>query len=201
MGTFERGNLGFVSQRQPDVVQSAEEAFAAKFVDGERDLQSVLVGDGAGMQVGGQPIAGMLGDAIEQVLDLRFFEPDRQHAVFEAVVVEDIGEAGSDQHAESMVLERPGSMLPARPATEVAPRQKHARAAKVRPVQLKLGVVGSIFVEPPIEEEELPKAGPLNAFEELLGDDLIGIDIGPVHGEDEAGVGGEWVHGATKLGW
>ena len=33
-------------------------------------------------------------------------------------------------------------------------------------------------------EEELAEAGPLDPLEELLGDDLVGIDVGPIHRND-----------------
>ena len=44
------------------------------------------------------------------------------------------------------------------------------------------------------KNRNLPETGPFDALEELLGNDLIGIDVGPIHGGDEAGVGGEKFH-------
>jgi hypothetical protein len=40
----------------------------------------------------------------------------------------------------------------------------------------------------------LPKSGPLNLFEELLGNDLIGVNVGAVHFRNDAGVGCERLH-------
>jgi hypothetical protein len=37
----------------------------------------------------------------------------------------------------------------------------------------------------PVEEEELAVAGALDALEELLGDDLVGVDVGAVERRGE----------------
>ena len=78
-------------------------------------------------------------------------------------------------------------MLAARSAAEVAPRQQDRRAAIARLVQLEFGIFRAVFPAAPIEEQELAEAGPLDALEKLLGNDLIGIDIGAVHRRDQAG--------------
>ena len=132
--------LSACSQRQADVVQAVEQAVAAERLDLERQRQAVVVGERARFEVGRQLVAGMLGRALEQVVDLLFAEPDRQHAVLEAVVVEDVGEAGGDDHAEAVVLERPRGVLAARAAAEVAPRQQNARALGLGLVQLEVGI-------------------------------------------------------------
>ena len=46
----------------------------------------------------------------------------------------------------------------------------------------------------PIPEQEFTKTRPLDPLEELLGNDLVGVDVGPVHRNDEAGVFGKWFH-------
>ena len=47
----------------------------------------------------------------------------------------------------------------------------------------------------PVPEQELAEAGALDPLEELLGDDLIGVDVRAIEGDDFAGVGGEGFHG------
>src|SRR5207248_11077615 len=51
-------------------------------------------------------------------------------------------------------------------------------------------VAGLVRDEPgvlgPVEEEEGPEAGPLDPAQELLGDDLVGVDVGPVERGDDA---------------
>ena len=139
-------------------------------------------------------VTRMLGAALEQIVHRGIGKPDRQHAVLEAVVVKNIGEAGGDDHAETVIAQRPRGMLAAGAAAEIPPRQQNAGPAIFRPVQFELGIVGAIVVESPIEKQKLPKAGALDPLEKLLGDDLIGIDIRPIHRSDEAGVFGEGGH-------
>ena len=86
-------------------------------------------------------------------------------------------------------------MLAARAAAEVAPRQEDARSRDNGLVEFELGVRCTVGKEPPVEEEKLPEACPLDPLEELLGNDLIGVDVGPVERGDDAGVSDEWLHG------
>ena len=98
----------------------------------------MVVGERARFQIGRQLVAGMAAAPLEQIFDLLFAEHDRQHAVLEAVVVEDVGEAGRDEHAEALVFERPRGMLAAGAAAEIAPREQHARAFGLGPVQFEV---------------------------------------------------------------
>ena len=43
-----------------------------------------------------------------------------------------------------------------------------------------LAGVGAFLDAAPVEEEEVAVAGALDALEELLGDDLVGVDVGAV---------------------
>src|SRR5690606_32047991 len=55
---------------------------------------------------------------------------------------------------------------------------------------------GAVEIASPVPEQKLAEAGPLDALEELLGNDLIGIDVGAVHRDDAPGVFDEWLHGS-----
>ena len=79
-------------------------------------------------------------------------------------------------------------MLAARAAAEISPRQQHRRAAIFRAIQLESRIVRAVVVKSPIEEEKLPEAGPLDPLQELLGDDLVGIDTRPIQRQDETGM-------------
>src|SRR6185312_9724117 len=76
---------------------------------------------------------------------------------------------------EAEVLQGPGGVLPRGAATEVASRDED----RVR-LQLDLAVAD------PVVEEELTEAGPLDPLQELLGDDLVGVDIVAVEHRDLA---------------
>src|SRR6185312_8708837 len=79
---------------------------------------------------------------------------------------EDVGEARRDDRPEAVVLQSPRRVLAARAAAEVAPRDEDLVAR-----QVPVGLLG------PVEEEELAEARALHALEELLGDDLVGVDV------------------------
>ncbi len=89
---------------------------------------------------------------LEQLFDLVLVQHDRQHAVLEAVVVEDIGKAGGDDDAESPILEGPRRVLAAGAAAEIATRQQDARAFGFGPIQLEIGNDFARCVAGPIPE-------------------------------------------------
>jgi hypothetical protein len=70
-------------------------------------------------------------------------------------------------------------VLPRGAAPEVRSGEEDPRAVVPGPVELEIGILA------PVEEQELPVPGPLDPLEELLRDDLVGVDVGPVeHGGD-----------------
>src|SRR4051812_33615645 len=100
---------------------------------------------------------------------------DRKQADLRAVGEEDVGEAGRDDGPEAVVLQRPRRVLARRAAAEVGPGGED-RVGRQVPVR----VLG------PVVEQELAEAGPLDPLEELLGDDLVGVDVGAVEHADRA---------------
>ena len=73
-------------------------------------------------------------------------------------------------------------MLAGASAAEVFLGDEDLRALVVVLVEDELGVglagVGALLDAAPVVEEELAVAGALDALEELLGDDLVGVDVG-----------------------
>src|SRR5262245_13063847 len=121
----------------------------------------------------------MIGTAVKQIVHGGIRKHDWQHAVLETVVVENVGEAGRNDNTEPIVREGPRGVLTTGAGAEVAAGKQDAGPAIFRPVQFEVRVLRAVIAEPPIEKQELSEACPLDALEELLGDDLIGIDIGP----------------------
>src|SRR5690242_750809 len=99
----------------------------------------------------------------------------REQSDLRAVGAEDVGEARRDDRLKAVVLERPGGMLAAGPAAEVAPGEQD-RVLR----QLPTGLLG------PVVEQELAEARALDALEELLGDDLVGVDVVALEHADPA---------------
>src|SRR5262249_36535797 len=93
----------------------------------------------------------------------------------EAVAAEDVREAGCDHHPEACILQRPSCVLTRRTAAEVGPGEQNGSTPVLRPVQHEAGLVSL-----PVVEEEGPEPGALDALQELLGDDLVGVNVGPV---------------------
>src|ERR1700678_3437623 len=98
-------------------------------------------------------------------------------------------------------------MFTRRPASKVLPCHQDLRAAIPRLVEneLRIGSAGvrSLLNAPPIEEEEFTVAGALDPLEELLGNDLIRIDIDPVERSGKRGQFAKWLHFSfsTPSGW
>ena len=110
-------------------------------------------------------------------------EPD-----LDRVREEDVAERRRDHDVEAVVLQRPRGVFPRRAAAEVRPGDEDPGAGAPRPVQLEVGVL------PPVVEEELAVARALDALEELLRDDLVGVDVGPVEDDRARGERAKRLH-------
>ncbi len=195
VGGFVGGDFVGVGEGHGDVVQAVQQRVAAEAVDVEAEDQRMLVVfDRAGLKVHGQFAAGVPFGPLEQLLDRLFVQLDRQHAVLEAVVVEDVGEAGGDDRLEPVIGQRPDGMFAAAAAAEIAPRDQDRGPLYVRPVELEVRVGRPVVVKPPVEKQKLAEPRPLDPLQELLGNDLIGIHIRPVHRRHDAGVLRERLH-------
>ena len=61
-------------------------------------------------------------------------------------------------------------------------------------IQLKICIRATVIVKPPVKKQELAEPGTFDPFEKLLGNDLVGINIRPVHDRDFSRVSCKWVH-------
>ena len=104
---------------------------------------------------------------LHQRLDVLLRQHDRQQADLRAVGEEDVGEARGDDRLEAVVLQRPRGVLAAGAAAEV-------RAGREDRV---LGQAPAGLLRP-VVEQELAEARALDPLQELLGDDLVGVDVG-----------------------
>src|SRR5882762_5728263 len=84
-------------------------------------------------------------------------------------------------------------MLPRRSATEVCSGDENLRAAVLGAVEEEVALPA------PVVEEERAVARTLDAFEELLGNDLVGVDVGAVQRSHDAGDAGERFHQLNAL--
>src|SRR2546421_5054286 len=176
-GRFVVSNLGLVAQREGDVVETFEEAVAAEVVYRERGVEARAVRHDAAFEINRQSVVAELARAPREFGDLGVGERDGQDAVLRAVVHEDVCEGGRDDGAEAVVEERPGRVLARGAAAEVAPGDEDGRATVARLVQDERRVGRAVRIVAPVVEEELAEARALDALEELLRDDLVGVNV------------------------
>jgi hypothetical protein len=104
----------------------------------------------------------------------------------------------------AMTARKPKSLSAHAACSRLEPQPKFLPAMRIfAPLYLaslstKLGsgspAAGPSCMTAPVEEEELAVAGALDALEELLGDDLIGIDVDAIERCGERGDGLEGFH-------
>src|SRR5206468_5317291 len=105
-----------------------------------------------------------------------------------ASALEDVAKRGCDDGTESRVQQSPGRMLPRRTTPEVRTGHQH------RCIPIPRSVQDEIAVPPPVVEEKRTEAGPVDPLEELLGNDLVGVDVRPVERGENAGDAGKRFH-------
>src|SRR5687768_16888487 len=164
MRRLEGGDLVLVAERDRDVVEPLEQAPALELVDLEREGAGGLL-----LEVDRQLCARAGGHELSYLL---VGERHRQQADLPGVRAEDVAERRRDDDLEAVVLERPGGVLARGAAAEVPARDEDRGARGVGAVELEVGVLD------PVEEEKLAEAGATDALEELLRDDLVGVDVG-----------------------
>ena len=112
----------------------------------------------------------------------------------------DVGERGGDDDAKPGVGQRPRGVLSAGSAPEIPSGDEDARARLLGPIEFEGGVERAIGPKTPVEEQILAEARAFDPFQKLLGDDLVGIDIGPVEGGHDSGERHERFHQALADG-
>src|SRR5262249_41164054 len=80
----------------------------------------------------------------------------------------------------TVIQERPRRVLARGAAAEVSTRDENRRPLVRGLIKLELRIRRAIRLIAPVKKQELAEAGPLDALEELLRNDLIGVDVEPV---------------------
>src|SRR4029077_20087063 len=89
--------------------------------------------------------------------------------------------------------ERPGGVLARGAAAEIRARHENRRPFELGPIEREIIVLG------PVPEEELAVARALDALQELLRDDLVGVDVVAVERGDRPGDDVEMLHQSSPL--
>jgi len=146
------------------------------------------------LEIDGERGIGAALGVVEQILQVLRRHAHGQHAVLEAVVVEDVGEARRDDAADAEIQQRPGRMLPRGAAAEIGAGHQDRRLAVGRAVQHELRLLAAIPVITHLVEQVLAQAGSLDGLQELLGNDHVGVDIDHRQGRCDAGQTAEFLH-------
>ncbi len=183
-----------VAQGQADIVPAVEQTLAAEGIHLKGNHLAVGTRNRPVGEIHRQAIA-LAGETLgKQRIHFGSVQLDRQQAVLEAVVEENVGKAGADDHAEPEILQRPRSMLAGTTATEIIAGKKDLRPLITGLVKDELRVLGpagivltglaDIQVTPFVEQVRAETAA-LDRLEELLGNDRVGVDVGTIHRRHE----------------
>src|SRR5215469_9725968 len=71
-------------------------------------------------------------------------------------------------------------MLTRAARAEVLPRNEHTRALVSRAIQYEVVIFRAVGIQPPVDEEPLAESCAHDCLQELLRNDLIGVDVGAI---------------------
>src|SRR5204862_1448685 len=97
------------------------------------------------------------------------------------------GKRGRQDGAEPVLAERPDRVLARRATSEVLPGEEQARTLRGRSVQLEVRIGRAVGPKAPVVEQRRPEPRALHPLQELLWNDLIGVDVGARQRRELAG--------------
>src|SRR6266849_4574020 len=174
---LEARDLVFLHQGEPDVIEAVQQAVLTVRIDFEPDHAAVGTAYLLLFEVDGEARIGAALGIVEQLFQIFRGHLDGQHAVLETIVVEDVAERGRNYAGDAEVLQRPGSVLTRRTATEIVAGDKNLGIAIGWFVEHKIRVLAAVVAVALLREQTLAEAGSLYGLEVLLGNDGVGIDI------------------------
>ena len=126
---LEGGDGVLLLEGEADVVEPVQQAVLAEGIDLEGDRAAVGAGDHLALEIDGQHRVRAARGVVEQLVDLLLRQGDRQDAVLEAVVEEDVGEEGATMQRMPKSSDRPGRVLARRAAAEIVAGHEDLRLA------------------------------------------------------------------------
>src|SRR6266540_675093 len=194
-GSLVRRDPLLQQQGPPDLVETREQHLSPVAVDCEAGAEAAPVLHALRLEIDRQPVvAPRRFTTAEQLGDLLGREKRRHHPVLAAVGGEDVGERRREDRAEAVLPERPHGVLARRATAEVRPGDEDARALRGGPVELELRIWGPVRPEAPVVKQRRSEPGALDAREELLRDDLVGVHVVPRQRRDQSRVPDERLH-------
>ena len=182
-------------ERKRDRVEAFEEALAAERI--EREAPGPLARcAGHRDEIDRHLHAGIGLEDPEELVDLLLGELHQHEPVAEHIVAEDVGEGRRDDGADAEVEQRPGRVLATRAVAEVAARDEDRGAPVGRLVEHEVGILDRLGVVKiaALVKEMHAEALAVDRKQELLRDDLVGVDVGGVERSGNARQSRELVH-------
>src|SRR3972149_9543952 len=173
-------------QSQPDVIEAAEQTVSPEGVDLELGAEAHGVVNLLRLKVDGDPVVGEFLRAPDERLDVTPGELHGEQAVLEAVVPEDVAEAGGYDDLEPVLLDGPRSVLAGRADPELGSAHEDAAARVLRLVEDEILFGGAVRVVADVDEQQFAEANAVDLLHEPRGDDLVGVYVGNVVGDDFA---------------
>ncbi len=159
--------------------------FAERF-DIERDGEFVAACNYLPFQINLDRRTRVLFGFLHQQFNLLLGEADRKDSVFERIVEKDVCKAFRDNAAYAHVEDRPRRMFAGGATAEIFAGDQNAGAAIGSLVQNEVGFFRPVLVITDIVEGMYPQSGALYGFQELLGNDDVGVDIDHAEGRGNA---------------
>src|SRR5690606_37525541 len=104
---------------QADIVETVEQAMALEIVEIEGNRAAIGTVNFLGFEIDGEGCIGAARSVVHQLVQLFLSDLDRQDAVLEAVIVEDVGERGRDDAADTEIKQGPRRMFARGTAAEI----------------------------------------------------------------------------------
>src|SRR3954468_12820236 len=153
---------GLLFHGQADIVEAVHQAVLAERIDLELDRAAIGAADFLGAEVDAERRVGAALGVIEQLVEVGLRDSDRQDAVLEAVVVEDVAERGRDHAANAEIEQRPGRMLAAGAAAEIVAGDQDLGAAIGRLVEDEIRILAAVILVALFGEQALAETGALD---------------------------------------
>jgi len=155
---FVVGDFVGVLQGLADVVQTLQEDFFAGRGDFKIVGVAVAVFDGLGGEIDGERIAYFRFGLLEESIHIGFGQDGGEDAVLEAIVVEDVGVAGSDDGAEAVVFDAPGSVFATGAAAEIGAGEEDGGTFVTGEIEDEIGIGFFAGEIAPVVEENAAEA-------------------------------------------
>src|SRR4051794_7207644 len=157
-------DAGAMLEGLADIVQAVQQQVLAERIDLEADFLAVRADDNLLLEVDGQAGIVTLPCVLDQLVAHRARQANRQNAVLEAVVVEDVGEVRRDDAADAEIQQCPGGVLAGRAAAEVFMRNQNLRLAVGSLVEDETRVFRPVLVVAQRVEQVHAQAGALDGL-------------------------------------